>query len=214
MTDELNVFGSWHDLVDALKPKSLKGKRVKKWKARVRRNRGMRTRAHKRELLRDRAKFVRTVVEGPSNRSRPNAPKLTRPRDMAAGRWLEMLRAMGDDDWTMPEFGRMIDRSPEITGATVKRYMLDRGFVERRPNPNPPVTPINGGMMAGKATRTWTAKWLYRRTTLGEQVAQGLVEWRKPIQPNVNTHKYLRLRQAKALAAKSGLAQGLIPDEA
>lgn len=206
MIDELNVFGSWHDLVDALRPKSLKGKRVKKWKARVRRNRGMRTRAHKRELLRDRAKFVRTVVEGSANRSRPNAPKLDRPHLMARGRWFELLVAMGEAEWTMAALCVVYERDMPTTQATVKRFMMDRGLVEKRANPNTERYLVTGGHMAGLCTRPGKNRWLFRRTERGHLVAAG-AEWRKPYVHKV--HKYLRLRQAKA-----SLAQGLIPDEA
>lgn len=197
MADDLDLFGSWAELTDALKPKSLKGRKMLWWHVNKRSASERRNRRQAQKQARAEKAFVKRAVDGPRDRARPGATaRMSEP-----GRWMELLRDMGDSDWTMTGLCALLDRDMPTTHATVKRRMMARGFVERRPNPNTEHYVITGGMAAG-SPRPGKNRWLYRRTELGANVAAGLVEWRKPRE--YKRWKYRNLKLAKARAGVDG----------
>lgn len=192
-------FGDWDELCDALRPKSTKGRKVKGWhvhKAVVARARG---RSHRQKANRAKKKFVATVVDGPSNRSRPRLAAAIELANEAQrtgkpGRWMELLRDMGPEvDWTMKALCGLFDRDVGTTHATVKRYLMDRGFVARTANPNARFgSGEHANRYCNRNRRPFADRWLYRRTELGGRVVAGEVEWRK-----VRTYKRWKYRAIK-----------------
>lgn len=191
MDDKLNLFADFDAVVDACKRKPTR--KLLKWEETVANNRRRRTQKHKRELLRDKAKFIRTVIDGEPQRARPKARATIEhanavARGDAEPRWLELLRAMGEGDWTMSRLCVLFDRDIPTTSATIERGGVARGFVERRANPDARMIKAGGG------ARPYGDRWLYRATARGLEVAAG-AEWRKP--RKYVRWKYRRLREAK-----------------
>jgi hypothetical protein len=115
--------------------------------------RRMKTWRRHQDAARDIKAAVAKMVEGPPQRARPGAAAhLTGPV-----RWLGLLGAMADREWTLRELCASYDRPRNVTLLTVDR-MVKRGFVEKRPNPD---------MRPARSQTGRADLWLYRQTESG-----------------------------------------------
>jgi hypothetical protein len=170
----------WPDILAALSrqpPRPLKA-----WENKVKGNRNKRARKHNREAAFNRKTFVKKVIEGSAARARPGASDRAR----SSGRWLKSLEAMGGEDRTLGEICALVNDARHAVRQALGK-MVERGLVEKRPNPDRRRT-IPG--VCGPADI-----WLYRRTDAGARVAAGSDEWRKP--PCNGWQVYQKRRAAK-----------------